>query len=586
MDTSKESRVSGQEENSDDLIAELARLVSQESGGGPAPRRVEPVLSAPEPRPEPVQAEAPRPSAEPTGIDDFEFDFGFGSQRPADGSDPIGDLIASAEAEPPAAADRFEEAPTDLSTPEPEPFAISQPAAAAPSAQRDPLAEIEALIGEAAHVGDTGPFGTRRVRSAFLSGEGEPAEPSLEGAEDTILAASAAGAAPLRETPAEPDFGDDPVDDIPDEWRVVPESLAQEGAPLPEAEAGFESPPAPVPVRRRRRARGRVRSMLVPALLGTLIVAGIGGIYTIFFMGEGEIGDAPVLTANTEPFKQEPEATNTANTANQSVVFNELDGTGQVADEALVSRDETQGVTGNAVTSVVAALPEADDSGLVNRRVRTVTVRPDGTIVGGEAATAGNNVLPVDRPNVPDVPNSTLTSDPIGEVIASAMGGEGGPASVSPGISAPLDTVAPPVPATAVDPDAPRPLPRPSGLTLSQAPAAQPQPPAQTVASVQLQAIAPATPPAAAAPAAQGPVGAWVQLSSQRSEEAARDTLATLQSRFGTLFAGAQPEVSRVDLAERGVYYRVRLPQPSLAAANSVCQSIQGQGGDCFVLGN
>ena len=62
--------------------------------------------------------------------------------------------------------------------------------------------------------------------------------------------------------------------------------------------------------------------------------------------------------------------------------------------------------------------------------------------------------------------------------------------------------------------------------------------------------------------------------------------MAELQTQYGSLFNGATPEVSRVDLGERGIYYRVRLPQPSLSDANSVCSAIQGQGGDCFVLNN
>lgn len=62
--------------------------------------------------------------------------------------------------------------------------------------------------------------------------------------------------------------------------------------------------------------------------------------------------------------------------------------------------------------------------------------------------------------------------------------------------------------------------------------------------------------------------------------------MAELQTRYGALFNGVALEVSRVDLGDRGVYYRVRLPQTSLAEANATCGAIQGQGGDCFVLNN
>src|SRR5690606_25957348 len=48
------------------------------------------------------------------------------------------------------------------------------------------------------------------------------------------------------------------------------------------------------------------------------------------------------------------------------------------------------------------------ENGLANRKVRTVTVRPDGTIVSGDDAIAGNEALPVDRPNVPEIPGAEI----------------------------------------------------------------------------------------------------------------------------------------------------------------------------------
>src|SRR5690606_25597145 len=48
------------------------------------------------------------------------------------------------------------------------------------------------------------------------------------------------------------------------------------------------------------------------------------------------------------------------------------------------------------------------ETGLANRKVRTVTVRPDGTIVSGDDAVAGTEALPVDRPNVPEIPGAEM----------------------------------------------------------------------------------------------------------------------------------------------------------------------------------
>jgi hypothetical protein len=75
-----------------------------------------------------------------------------------------------------------------------------------------------------------------------------------------------------------------------------------------------------------------------------------------------------------------------------------------------------------------------------------------------------------------------------------------------------------------------------------------------------------------------------VQLSSQRTEEAARQTAEQIASRFGSLFGGANLEVQRVDLGERGIFYRVRVPANSLQDANTICSNVKSNGGDCFTL--
>ena len=267
-----------------------------------------------------------------------------------------------------------------------------------------------------------------------------------------------------------------------------------------------------------------------------------------------------------------------------------------------MSRDQTNGASGAQVAEVLA--PEDGETALANRPVRTVTVRPDGTIVQATDSVAGSNVLPVERPDVPAVPNSTLTSDPIGEAIALAMAdGETAAAGQTEAPAADASEALPEAAstpetadetetgaaATAEDAGAPVPVARPAGLTAQDTTASTPVPASEAPATETVAAVTPTetTPaPAAAAATPAADVGAWVQLSSQRSEADAQADIPSLQARYGTLFNGAAPQVSRVDLGERGIYYRVRLPQPSFDQANSVCTAIQGQGGDCFVLNN
>jgi hypothetical protein len=76
----------------------------------------------------------------------------------------------------------------------------------------------------------------------------------------------------------------------------------------------------------------------------------------------------------------------------------------------------------------------------------------------------------------------------------------------------------------------------------------------------------------------------YVHLSSQRTEEAARQSAEQIAARFGPLFDGADLEVQRVDLGQQGIFYRVRVPASSPATANLICERLKAAGGDCFVL--
>jgi hypothetical protein len=659
-------------QDSDDLIAELARLVAQDARTAAAPasayKPVEPQVPA---QPEPVEPEqedfyeaepsfgAPQdlaaqdeneteraePAPEAGQRDALPvFDFGFGTapqvspDEQQSSGDPIADLIADAEVasyESDSSRDQDWVNYEDPLPPEPETvpsYADHERIdenftnAAPVEQERDPLSEIEALIGEAARAGsgDAELPGGRRVKSSFL--DDFETDAAVDAAESAILAAAAATGSPVRRV--------EPAND-PEDWLVAPAPRQIEERPEPELDRQpsqeqfipdplFASPEAPRPepdgeMERAdyadddyaeetyaeealgpRRPRRRLGGFIVPIAAGAVIFALIGGVYFAFFSGPGDPGEAPVLTADTQPLKQTAPPSQNESAASDSVVFSEIEGNStSPEDEELVSRDQTNGASGAQVAEVLA--PDGGETALANRPVRTVTVRPDGTIVQATDSVAGSNVLPVERPDVPTVPNSTLTSDPIGEAIAQAMaGGETAVAAGTPvagadagevisdaGVAETADEGQAAATTTTESPVAPQPIPRPSGLTAptstTGAPAAAAAAPAaQTVAAAPQAQATPA--PVAATPATE--VGAWVQLSSQRSEADAQADIPSLQARYGTLFNGATPQVNQVDLGERGIYYRVRLPQPSFEQANSVCNAIRGQGGDCFVLNN
>jgi len=75
-----------------------------------------------------------------------------------------------------------------------------------------------------------------------------------------------------------------------------------------------------------------------------------------------------------------------------------------------------------------------------------------------------------------------------------------------------------------------------------------------------------------------------VQLASQRSEEAARQSAQAIATRYGVLFGGASLEIQRVDLGERGIYYRVLVPANSRESASNICTNVKAAGGDCILL--
>ena len=339
----------------------------------------------------------------------------------------------------------------------------------------------------------------------------------------------------------------------------------------------------------------------VAPILGVLFIGAVGfGAYTLFNQGNGD-GATPILQADGSPTRQAPDE---VESATQSVVLNGIDGVSPVVEgEQLVSRDQSSGTNATTIRQVITL--DTSEPGLANRRVRTVTVRPDGTIISGADAVAGGEVLQAAQPELPDLPAGAINAELSATTVASL------PDVPAQGLNLTLDNVATPNPVVA-------PVPQPritsrntTNLVLRGAQGATtiiPQTtPGAASGAVNLIANAP-TPPASVpvantpatstpVPAASVPVaassnslsqpvlnpGAFVQLSSQRDQGSADQTASTLQSRFASSLEGGRLVVRRVDLGTRGIYFRVQLPTTTLAQANSICESIKTAGGDCFV---
>jgi hypothetical protein len=90
-----------------------------------------------------------------------------------------------------------------------------------------------------------------------------------------------------------------------------------------------------------------------------------------------------------------------------------------------------------------------------------------------------------------------------------------------------------------------------------------------------------------AAPAAvSGGGGYLVQVSSQRSEAEAQSAFASLQAKYPGQLGGKQAVIRKVELGEKGTYYRAMVPAGDAAQATQLCSGIKAAGGSCLVQKN
>lgn len=519
---------------------------------------------------EQVQEAAPAPAlstAPPRGEDSFGIPPVFGL-----GTKPV---QHEPRLEPSPAAEPVRIEPALSHEPKPAQTADAKPVQSG-SDDFDSLTDIERLVGPAINVGETEqPAPTRSRATPVLLDPAMAKEPSarkrpfsrrqrsdLDAVDDAIMAAAAA-------TGAQVDWVDDGTPNAPQ----AAEKRHMRGAPTP--------------------FFGLTRAVAGPLVaVGLLVVTGFG-LYWVLGQGSAPTGPAPLIVADTAAIKETPAPVEAEQT--QSVVFNEISGVDTGAQEQIVSRDQTEqesvseiASTGTASSDPTSGVTDPNQDGLVNRKVRTVTVRPDGTIVAGDDSVAGATMLPVDRPNVPDVPGADFsTPDLIANAAAEAEASAAAPAAtatptiplVQAGANVPVaDATGAVLPGRSVT----IPLTRPGNL---QAPVASALAAPAATTPVAPVAETPAQQPAQTA--TTSPVtnaAAYVQLSSQRSEEAARESAQQIATRYGPLFGGANLEVQRVDLGDRGIYYRVLVPADSRATAANICTNLKAAGGDCFVL--
>ncbi len=500
--------------------------------------------------------------------------------------------------------------------------ALSAPVQRAPEPARpsyddsDPMSEIESLIGEAVRVELSAP-GPVRVQAAPQITPHVEFEPSVDfdaDEDEPVPARSEAPAPAPIVPPLTTQFAPRRANLKEEGGRTAEDAIlaaaAATGAQVDRLEPSVsdESPYRRLKVKPAKASfmSGGLRQYVGMAVAGTLLLAAGLGLYWVLNMGRsGDAAtgtDAPQLTADVTPVKEVPTTPVVEETdAARSPVLEQMGGTSvEPSVEQLVSTDETADAPVARDVTQVAAADADTEGGLANRKVRTVTVRPDGTIVSGDDALAGAEELPVDRPNVPAVPETEGTNllgdstavamtDPVADNTALAPLTAAG---TTPTTTATTDTaalqpvfdptiVAPkpisfPVRSANIAAFSPEPA-APTEITGAQTPNGQ----IDLLAGTTEVAAAPATPVQSSNTGA----GAYVQLSSSPSEADAQASVRSMTNRYGSLFGGNQLTIQSADLGQKGTWYRVRLPVGSLSDAQAICQNIKANGGDCIVSG-
>lgn len=306
--------------------------------------------------------------------------------------------------------------------------------------------------------------------------------------------------------------------------------------------------------------------MVGSALLGAVALG--GALAFAYKQSGGAMGGGaqpPIVQADTRPVKEAPQQASSKDSPHKNkLIYERLQSGDQPEAERIVPRQEDVAMPAMPGSAPIAAPqpapgtppqvatvddPNAADGG--PRRVKTLIVRPDGSVMPPVAPTAQpapQNAAPVQPAPAPQQP--TVAAEP-------AM----------PPMPMPQATQAPAAAPAAEPAPAPQPV------------AADPQPVAAIPAKPKVAA-------ADAAPASAKPSQYVVQVGSKQNQTEALATFADMQQKYPSLLASYRPMVQKADLGSKGVWYRLRIgPIVDKTAATKLCTQLKSQGHpDCLVM--
>ncbi len=269
-----------------------------------------------------------------------------------------------------------------------------------------------------------------------------------------------------------------------------------------------------------------------------LIAVFAGGVYFYAYQQGLQVGQRslpPVVLAESDPIKvpaeelpegqiEEPRPLNIHDVASGKADMPSLDG------------------------EIVEAGPADDASGTIESLITESIAQSEAASVGERLASQPETGVQVSPPR-PDLNRAPKAETP-----------------TEPRAAEPAQAIARPMPKPVVKP-APEPV-------AQAAPVPQSEPKSETVP---VEQAAPEPVPAARQ-------DYMVQLAASRSRALARGVYARLQTEYDDLLGRRDPFILRVDLGDRGIFYRVNVAGfATKAAADSFCADLKKRGQDCLV---
>lgn len=425
------------------------------------------------------------------------------------------------------------------------------------STSSDPLAELARLIGQDdvfnqmrrdAARADTRPDGRRPQPES--QPEASPVYPyrkeAPHGGQDYSARDEGAHEGPPTAVHAAPHaesyYADGPADAQATEPAVLNTQDPYEDA------HGYEEEPAPA-----ERRRGGL--VTIAAVLGLAVIGTAGAFGYRAITGGSDNAQPPVIKAADAPTKIVPAPVNRDVLASKTT----YDRAAKPQSEKLGTYEEQPidmkeakappkmvvPAAGGAIATGAPSQVLPSPSGQVAainpnepKKVRTLAIRPDGTVAPESTAARA----PVGTRPVASAPSTSSQPMPPIRPTGAPQAGTPGPLAIAPSTQS-GDSVRPP-------------------------------------ANIPLQtgSIRPSAPTAGSH---------VVQLASQKTEADAQASFRAIQAKYPAVLGNRQPLIRRVELADRGTYYRAQVgPFASMEQANELCTTLKAAGGQCIVQRN